>query len=530
MSSGHRSENVWAAKYFAIAIGSMMILFIMAHWIRLAFQRHGPSGPSGILMPLKKGFRTLRRGLDNSVFGIGMDKWILYLIFWGINVVLILTNVDLSELEGIAKRMGWIAVANFVLLVFLALRNTPLAPLSGQSYEKLRPLHKVAGYTCIVSAVLHGILFLKEAADAKILFYFSETEDLVGAIAGLLMVIIGLSTIGCFARKYYEVFYIMHVVLFMVILILVGMHRPKLSSSTLIVTIFIACMWFVDRAFRFLKLSYNFFGNYATLTPMQDGAVRVKLRRSIRCSPGSHAFLWMPAVRFMETHPFTMISNNPAEFLIRTYDGYTRELYKFAQKEPGRTVRCSVDGGYGQVPDFRNFDKIVLVSGGSGATFTFAIALSLIRQFAETNVNKSIDFIWTVRHASSLAWFENELSELQDSPYVNLFVHVSQLEGDEASVRDASDTSSVESTTANNEMNGNKEKFATQSRPLSPVRKGRPDMLRLVTDCISQCPQGGRVGVGACGPMKLLQATREAASQKAFDEGPSIDLHTEVCS
>ncbi|KAJ5267628.1 hypothetical protein N7478_010436 [Penicillium angulare] len=525
MSAADRHENVWAAKYYAIAIGSMMFSFIMAHWIGLAFRRHGPSSTGGILMPLKRGSRTLRRGLDTSVFGIGMDKWILYLIFWGINLILILTNVDLSELEGIAKRMGWITIANFTLLVFLALRSTPLAPLSGQSYEKLRPLHKVAGYTCIVSAVLHGILFLKEAADAKILFYFSEKEDLVGAIAGLLMVIIGISTIGWFARNYYEIFYIMHVVLFMVILILVGMHRPKLASSTLVVTIFIACMWFVDRALRFLKLSYNFFGNYATITPMQDGAVRVKLRRSIRCSPGSHAFLWMPAVRFMETHPFTMISSNPAEFLIRTYDGYTRELYKFAQEEPGRVVRCSVDGGYGQVPDFRSFDKVVLVSGGSGATFTFAIALLLIRQLAETNrTTKSIDFIWTVRHASSLAWFENELSELQDSPYVNLFIHVSQ--GDELG-RDASDTSSVESTAANSEMEGNKEKLATESRPLSPVRKGRPDVLRLVTDCISQCPPGGRVGVGACGPMKLLRATREATSQKAFDDGPSINLHTE---
>lgn len=95
-------------------------------------------------------------------------------------------------------------MSNFVLLVFLALRNTPLAPLSGRSYEKLRPLHKVAGYTCILSAVIHGIVFLREAADAKVLFYFSKKKDLVGALAGLLMIIIGLSTIGRFARKYYE--------------------------------------------------------------------------------------------------------------------------------------------------------------------------------------------------------------------------------------------------------------------------------------------------------------------------------------
>lgn len=95
-------------------------------------------------------------------------------------------------------------MANFVLLVFLALRNTPLAPLSGQSYEKLRPLHKVAGYTCIVSSVIHGILYLKEGAETGYLMLMRGREDLTGALAGLLMVTIGLSTFSWFARRYYE--------------------------------------------------------------------------------------------------------------------------------------------------------------------------------------------------------------------------------------------------------------------------------------------------------------------------------------
>lgn len=95
-------------------------------------------------------------------------------------------------------------MANFALLVFLALRNTPLAPLSGQSYEKLRPLHKVAGYTCIVSSVVHCILYLKEGAETGYLILMKGRENLSGALAGLLMVTIGLSTISWFACRYYE--------------------------------------------------------------------------------------------------------------------------------------------------------------------------------------------------------------------------------------------------------------------------------------------------------------------------------------
>lgn len=46
------------------------------------------------------------------------------------------------------------------------------------------------------------------------------------------------------------------------------------------------------------------------------------------------------------------------------------------------------------------FDKVVLVAGGSGASFTFAIALDLID--ASKKTVKSIDFIWIVRHQGTL--------------------------------------------------------------------------------------------------------------------------------
>lgn len=72
-------------------------------------------------------------------------------------------------------------------------------------------------------------------------------------------------------------------------------------------------------------------------------------------------------------------------------------------------------------------------------------------------------------------------------------------------------------------------KEATQSLEcMSFVRRGRPNIADLVANGISWCPPHYQVGVGACGPMKILEGTREATSQKAFDNGPSITLHTEV--
>jgi predicted ferric reductase len=306
-------------------------------------------------------------------------------------------------------------VANFTLLVFLALRNTPLAPLSGNSYEKLRPLHKVAGYTCIVTSVIHGITYTVDFAQKGKLERYKEKKNFSGAIAGVAMLIIGFSTIGYFVQKSYEsesnsttsipglsnhssAFYVIHLVMFILILITVGMHRPDFSRSTVIIVICIACLWGADRLIRLAKKSRNFVGNNATLTPMADGAVRVKLQRNLQCSPGSHAFLWIPYIRWLETHPFTLVSNEPAEFLVREYNGFTRDLLKIAREQPGKILRCSVDGGYGQIPNFMKFDRVVLVAGGSGATFTFNITLNVLRECARANILKPIDFFWVVRH------------------------------------------------------------------------------------------------------------------------------------
>lgn len=290
------------------------------------------------------------------------------------------------------------AVANIVLLVFLALRHTPLAPLSGTSYEKLRPLHKMAGYTCVLLAVTHALIWIISSAEENMLFYLKSRSDIGGATAALAMLLIFLSTLAV-PRWWYEAFYVIHVTLFLVIMAMLGLHQPEFSIGVLKIVIFVLSLWVIERSLRLSKIMWNSFGNYATLTPM-DGAVRVKLSRSVRClHAGSHAFLWLPSVRLLETHPFTMVSSEPVEFLVRPYDGFTRELYQIACRQSGEPVRvrCSIDGPYGRVPDFSNFDRVVLVAGGSGATFTFAIALDLIKKYGAAGSNKTIDFIWTVK-------------------------------------------------------------------------------------------------------------------------------------
>jgi predicted ferric reductase len=218
----------------------------------------------------------------------------------------------------------------------------------------------------------------------------------MGIIGGFAMLAI-LGTALLLRKLRYEVFYIVHIIMFMLILIVVGMHRPDLSRKTLVIILFAVSIWVFDRVLRFLRISLLSFGNTATVTPLPFGGTRIMLRRSPGCvTPGSHCFLWIPGIRMAETHPFTVVSNNSLEFVIAACDGFTSDLHTFALKNPGRSLRASVDGCYGSAPDFTGATKVLLIAGGSGASFSLGVAVDLVHKLGDSR-STVIEVIWAVR-------------------------------------------------------------------------------------------------------------------------------------
>lgn len=90
-------------------------------------------------------------------------------------------------------------------------------------------------------------------------------------------------------RLKYELFYIVHLVLFVVIVVTLGLHRPSFDpDKTLIVTVLIAALWFSDRLIRFTRLAYNSINNEATIFPLPNGGTRIVLKKPIsRARAGS---------------------------------------------------------------------------------------------------------------------------------------------------------------------------------------------------------------------------------------------------
>lgn len=78
------------------------------------------------------------------------------------------------------------------------------------------------------------------------------------------------------------------------------------------------------------------------------------------------------------------------------------------------------------------------------------------------------------------------------------------------------------------EMISHEKQTLKETSSFHPVKKGRPDIARHMADCFSQCRPEDRVGIGACGPSDMLEATRNILAKGIYDGGPSITLHTEV--
>jgi len=117
-------------------------------------------------------------------------------------------------------------------------------------------------------------------------------------------------------------------------------------------------------------------------------------------------------------------------------------LFSLASKRPGALLIASCDGPYGTLPDLAKLKHVVLVAGGSGATFTIDVALNLIHQLPSSGGKPLIHFIWVIQDQGEIPntssyiilknilemkiWFEKELVELSLSPLVKLTIYVTR--------------------------------------------------------------------------------------------------------
>jgi NAD(P)H-flavin reductase len=363
----------------------------------------------------------------------------------------------------------------------------------------------------------------------------TEHAGMVGGVAFILILLTSLSPIR---KRFYELFSALHHLLAALVIITAGIHRPDISKKALIIVIVTGAMWALDKGLRHARWLYHWHGNHATIIPLPNGATKVVMRRCLSATPGSKVFLWLPSVGFFERHPFTLVTNEPrAAFVIKSQNGFTRRLHARAHQYPGEKFYASIEGPYGRAPDPKLFDKVLLIAGGSGVTFTMSLALNWSRKRDRANHAQTLDFVWIVKDESCLEWFATELQELRSDPSMHIKLFVTQRSSPALSIDYAH--SEFEKTLHEVELGGggddDVEKAVSRTASVrssaslrSFARPGRPDLYQTVAQAIAGLKESHRILIAGCGPPGMVKGVQKVVRQCPAQDSPDFSLFFET--
>ncbi|KAF4966886.1 hypothetical protein FSARC_5499 [Fusarium sarcochroum] len=291
-----------------------------------------------------------------------------------------------------------------------------------------------------------------------------------------------------------------------------------------------AGLWVADHFLRLIRTLPSF-NNAVTVFPLANGGTRVTLKKALwTAPPGRHAYLWIPCIRAFETHPYTITQKKPMQFVVAARNGFTRDLYNYAVKNPGTSLKPCVQGPYGTVPEAAAYDKVVLIAGGSGASFTTGVAMDLIHRFKKPDIT----FIWTVKKLDSLDWFTRKIRRLNQQSNVNvrLFVTSETLKTPESDQHTLIDENRTGEDIYPIGTEFDIEAFPRKERPSAellglPITYGRPNVPGLIRDEVRKAAATERVLVMACGPAGLMREVNNTAASCIKVRGPDVDIHCE---
>ena len=101
-------KNVKAARYFATAMGGLMLLFIIGHWWRCLSLRYRSRAKSGQTSLRATIFRLIRRVMVSKIPGFpSTGHGVLVAVYALVNFFLLFVHLNSTSLDKVAQRLGW---------------------------------------------------------------------------------------------------------------------------------------------------------------------------------------------------------------------------------------------------------------------------------------------------------------------------------------------------------------------------------------------------------------------------------------
>lgn len=315
----------------------------------------------------------------------------------------------------IARGFGFSMNLNIGLILLLAsrkfmtlLRRTPLN-LIFPFDEAMPKYHAAVGIVTFVSAILHGFFHVVPgviSADGMSPLWSSGFGGWTFSVASgfLVMLVFTVMMIALRARKpNFELFYWIHLIgaaAFIVIVLLHGKLNGLLYTYRWITAPL--AIYLIDRCYR----NWHSYIAYAAMpdpsaTGFDGDILKLAVPKCFEYRAGQYADVMIPSLSRSQWHPFT-IASAPHEpelrFYIKSVGDWTKKLYALLEEMTANgaqdVIEVHIRGPYGApAQHVGQFDSVVLISGGVGATPFCSIVKNAVHIIESPGAGESIDKI-----------------------------------------------------------------------------------------------------------------------------------------
>jgi len=396
---------------------------------------------------------------------------------------------------------------------------SPLALLLQASHEELNPWHRISGRIIYFLLLNHGAWYMNFFVQAGVLYKrLTALVVIIGIVALSLLTVIAASSLSKVRKWNYRVFFLLHLIIGTSLPPLLFFHAPQLRFYM----VEALALFIIDIIGRKLDTVTGF----ATITKVpHTKLVKMKVLlpasklERFRSAPGQHVYLSIPpestppnvsspSIHDAIYNPFTVadVSATDITLVLRSLRGpTTKALENLATLTKARPP-INIEGPYGSSRRFPNltakYDRILLVAGGVGATFTLPIYRDLRDQLeTEGKSPDHIKFVWSMRSSAETAWASQVPASgvpLEDDENVKVFF----TRGSAAERQHFDEVSPPDGSVELQSIGGSREPLSISGE------RERPDLRKIVDETFRNGYEE-RVAVIVCGPTKMARELRK---------------------
>lgn len=501
----HRNvEFEWAI--FGIGLCLMTIHGALFHWIPRYLRLRRDKGGLKYVSYFKfiSGWNSFNRGWGIKIWHTTyfFQPSILLLFTVHLAILALLTISRTKDLDYqprmyiIGKRIGRVAMGNLPLLFLCIIKADMFCAISGLQHDRLVLFHKWLARLIWAFITIHMVLTMKYWLDLGFPIMIKIPPQIFGFIAYACLSLLTWASLKIIRRLAFDFFLAQHRVFNFIMLLLSFFHNGG-NKAAVIVSVHALV---IDRVVgRVIELVHKRRGGHKGLSEFEiidDETMMVTipviatgqdadkwyysfLPKVGTWKAGQHVYLNVSKVSFFQYHPFTISSlsnTHEIKLLIRKQKGFTRKLLLKLKKEQEKQeqeerengnetesqiepeitedpvekdgivrLKAGFSGPYGGgYQPLITFDTALFIAAGSGASFTFPVAMDLLNKVQQRNqekdfynrpANQKIIIVWTIKKFNNMRWYSHVFDFLKPhiaSGACQVIVYVTQSTPEEA--------------------------------------------------------------------------------------------------